>query len=148
MIITLVYKFLPASLWETAGVSVWRIIHPVKALTVMPMQILKVRGVRSWNEVKSNRLRLGAMLLLCLFASCHGNLFYAPTPDLISCLIDGTERGAFVSPWRKQRVNHGFKKRGKCRWNCRSRFIKSETNAPSCFHWKSDPHFLHLKMSI
>lgn len=52
------------------------------------------------------------MLLLCLFASCHGNLFYTLTPDLISCLIDGTERGAFVSPWRKRRVNHRFKNGG------------------------------------
>lgn len=49
------------------------------------------------------------MLLLCLFASCHGNLFYTLTPDLISCLIDGTERGTFVSQWRKRHVNHGFK---------------------------------------
>lgn len=52
------------------------------------------------------------MLLLCLFASCHSNLFYTLTPDLISCLIDGTETGAFVSPWRKGGVNHGFKNGG------------------------------------
>lgn len=107
-----------------------------------PMQILKVRGARLWNKVKSNRLRPGAMLLLCLFVSCCGNLFYRLTRDLISCLIDGTERGAFVSPWRKRRVNHGFQIEGKCCWRGRSRLIKTETNA---LHLKSDPAFSTLK---
>lgn len=136
------------SVCERAGLSVCSIIHPVKAVAVIPMQILKVRGVRSGNPVKSNRLRPGAVLLLCLFASCHCNLFYTLTPDLISCLIDGTERGTFVSPWRQRRVNHGFKNEGKCCWKGRSRFIKTETNALRRLHPKSDPHFLHLKMSI
>lgn len=86
--------------------------------------------------------------MLCLFASRHGNLFYTLTPDLISCLIDRTERGTFVSPWRKRRVNQGFKNRGKCCWKGRSRFIKTETNALSRLYSKSDLCFFHLKMSI
>lgn len=66
---------------ETQEVSSRRTIHLTRdrvafsRAATAAAQILKVRGVGLWNEVKKQQIEAGSVLLLCFSPACRGNQF-------------------------------------------------------------------------